>query len=114
MDDNPVCSEGLADVDRADVVCVSHGHVDHLGDAIAIVQKTGATLIASPEVAGYADTHGIGFDTDSCPLNIGGTAKLGGVAYTMVRADHSTGMHGQAYRTAPPTPSPTAASVASS
>ena len=57
-----------------------------------------ATLIGSPEIAGYADTYGIGFDTDSVPLNIGGTVKLGTVTYTMVRADHSTGLHGQAYK----------------
>jgi L-ascorbate metabolism protein UlaG (beta-lactamase superfamily) len=96
--DNPVCKTTLDDITAADVVCVSHGHVDHLGEAIEIVQKTGATLIGSPEVAGYATTHGIGFETDSCPLNIGGSARLGSVRYTMVQAHHSTGMHGVAYR----------------
>ncbi len=98
LDDNPVCAVSLGDISEADVVCVTHGHVDHLGDAIELVKKTGATLIGSPEVAGYADTHGIGFDTDSCPLNIGGSATLSGVTYTMVRADHSTAMHGVAYK----------------
>ncbi len=98
LDDNPACAIGVADVQQADIVCVTHGHVDHLGDAVAIVQNTGATLIASPEVAGYAETHGIGYDTDSVPLNIGGTVTLGSVTYTMVRADHSTGMHGQSYK----------------
>ena len=95
---NPVGSMTLSEVTEADVVCVTHGHVDHLGDAIEIVQKTGATLIGSPEIAGYADTFGIGFDTDSCPLNVGGSVKLGSVTYTMTRADHSTGMHGKAYK----------------
>ncbi len=98
LDDNPSCAVSIADIDRADVVCVSHGHVDHLGDAIALVKKTGATLIASPEIAGYASTHGIGYDTDSIPLNIGGSVGLGSVTYTMVRADHSTGLHGDAYK----------------
>ena len=98
LDDNPTCTEALADITRADVVCVSHGHIDHLGNAIELVQKTDAALIASPEVAGYAATYGIGYDTDSVPLNIGGSVKLGPVTYTMVRADHSTGLHGAAYR----------------
>ncbi|HJN38700.1 MAG TPA: metal-dependent hydrolase [Chloroflexota bacterium] len=96
--DNPVCTTTLEDITAADIVCVSHGHVDHLGEAIEIVKQTGATLIGSPEVAGYATTHGIGFETDSCPLNIGGSARLGSVRYTMVQAHHSTGMHGIAYR----------------
>ena len=98
LDDNPACSTKLAGVTEADVVCVSHGHVDHLGDAIEIVKQTGATLIGSPEISAYADSLGIGYDTDSCPLNIGGSAHLGSVRYTMVRADHSTAMHGVAYR----------------
>ena len=96
--DNPMCSTTLDDITEANVVCVTHGHVDHLGEAIEIVKKTGATLIGSPEVAGYATVHGIAFETDSCPLNIGGSVKLGSVRYTMTRADHSTGMHGTAYR----------------
>ena len=98
LDDNPVCTTTLNQVTNADVVCVSHGHIDHLGDAIELVKQTGATLIGSPEVCGYAETFGIGFETDSCPLNIGGSVQLGSVRYTMVRADHSTGMHGVAYK----------------
>ncbi len=98
LDDNPACSVAVGDIPGADIVCVTHGHVDHLGDAVDLVKNTGATLIASPEVAGYAETHGIGFDTDSVPLNIGGSATLGSVTYTMVRADHSTGLHGVAYK----------------
>ncbi len=31
---NPACPIGLDDIDRADLVCVTHGHSDHLGDAI--------------------------------------------------------------------------------
>ncbi len=98
LDDNPACPTTLADISDADIVCVSHGHADHLGDAIELVKKTGARLIASPEVCGYAGQFGIDYDTDSCPLNTGGSAKFGTVTYTMVRADHSTAMHGVAKR----------------
>jgi len=39
-------------------VLVSHGHDDHLGDALKIAQRTGATVIANFEVANYCQKHG--------------------------------------------------------
>lgn len=35
---------------ETDFILITHGHRDHLGDAIAIASKTGATLIAQPEL----------------------------------------------------------------
>ncbi|MEM2926218.1 MAG: MBL fold metallo-hydrolase, partial [Candidatus Bathyarchaeia archaeon] len=37
LDENPASTMKLKDVERADIVCVTHGHVDHLGDSIEIV-----------------------------------------------------------------------------
>jgi L-ascorbate metabolism protein UlaG (beta-lactamase superfamily) len=38
---------------------VSHGHSDHVGDAIAIARRTGATVIANYEIAGWMQKHGV-------------------------------------------------------
>ncbi|MBI4530427.1 MAG: metal-dependent hydrolase [Candidatus Latescibacteria bacterium] len=92
LDDNPVCSLNIADVKEAHVACVTHGHLDHIGDSIAICKQTGATLIGSPEIAMFANKYDVKYDVNSCPLNIGGSAKIGTVTYTQVRADHSTSM----------------------
>jgi L-ascorbate metabolism protein UlaG (beta-lactamase superfamily) len=43
---------------RVDYVLVSHAHGDHLGDAIAIARRTGATVIANHEIATYAEAQG--------------------------------------------------------
>lgn len=57
FDDNP-----LADIKANEVECdyllVTHGHFDHLGDAIAISKKTGATIIGVAELATYCSNNG--------------------------------------------------------
>jgi L-ascorbate metabolism protein UlaG (beta-lactamase superfamily) len=59
----------LAHVSASEVECdfvlVTHGHFDHVGDAVAIAKRTGATIISSYEVADYlaqedVKTHGMG------------------------------------------------------
>jgi len=69
-------------------VLLTHGHNDHFGDTIAILEQTGATLIATPELAGYANSctdkgHFVG-------MNIGGTVAQKGFSVSMVQAFHSS------------------------
>jgi L-ascorbate metabolism protein UlaG (beta-lactamase superfamily) len=55
---NPSNPEGndnkdpLAAVSKVDYILLTHGHRDHVGDAVEIAKKTGALLIANPELAG--------------------------------------------------------------
>ncbi|MBM7866140.1 metal-dependent hydrolase [Heliobacterium gestii] len=60
---NPLCPV-KADEVNADYILITHGHGDHLGDAVDIAKRTGATIIAPFELAGYcqrkgAKTHGM-------------------------------------------------------
>jgi L-ascorbate metabolism protein UlaG (beta-lactamase superfamily) len=60
---NPVCPV-KADQLQVDAVLVSHGHGDHLGDAVPISKRCGATVVANHEVASFcagqgAATHGM-------------------------------------------------------
>jgi L-ascorbate metabolism protein UlaG (beta-lactamase superfamily) len=51
---NPEAKEGhdaLAAVPKVDYILITHGHRDHVGDAVEIAKKTGAALIANPELA---------------------------------------------------------------
>lgn len=43
----------------ADFILVSHGHGDHVGDAVAIAERTGATVISNYEIAGWFESKGI-------------------------------------------------------
>ncbi|MBD8066218.1 metal-dependent hydrolase [Devosia sp. PTR5] len=86
---NPKFS-GNRDAMVADVthVLVTHGHNDHFGDTIDILKMTGATLVSTPELCGYvASVFG---DAKTRGMNIGGTAKLGAISVSMVKAFHSS------------------------
>lgn len=48
-----------ADAVEADFILVSHGHGDHVGDAVAIAKRTGATVISNFEIAGWFEKQGI-------------------------------------------------------
>lgn len=77
---------------KVDYILVSHGHADHVGDAIALAKRTGAKLITNFELgnslvaAGYPKDQA-GMDTLG---NMGGTIQAGDAAVTMVTAVHSS------------------------
>ena len=47
---NPNGKSDLAKLDRADLILVTHGHFDHVGDAAAIAQKTQAKLVSTADL----------------------------------------------------------------
>ena len=95
--DNPTCPIALDDIDRADLVCVTHGHSDHLGNAIEIVHKTGATLVTLPEVAAYCSNYGIPYDDKGGCLHTGGSIVQKDVRIHAVFALHHSDIMGQEY-----------------
>src|SRR5262249_34883083 len=55
---NPACP-AKADDAQADFILVSHGHGDHLGDAIPIAKRTGATVVANYEIYEWLNKQGV-------------------------------------------------------
>lgn len=68
-------------------VLLTHGHNDHVGDAAAILGKTGAMLVANPEVCDFLAGQGV---ENANPGNHGGTIDCGGFTTTFVQALHSS------------------------
>ncbi len=56
---NPAASTS-AEAVEADFILVSHGHGDHVGDAISIAKRTGALVISNHEIAGWLSQQGLG------------------------------------------------------
>jgi L-ascorbate metabolism protein UlaG (beta-lactamase superfamily) len=56
--DNPLASAKPEDV-PADFILVSHGHGDHIADAVPIAKRTGALCIANNEIAGWLGQQGL-------------------------------------------------------
>ena len=55
---NPAAARKAEEV-SADLILVSHGHGDHIGDTIAIAQRTGATVVANFEIAQWLQVQGL-------------------------------------------------------
>lgn len=69
-------------------IVLTHGHGDHVGDALAISKATGAPVITNYDLCMWLAAQGLEkFD----PMNTGGTTDQGGFTVTLVRADHSSG-----------------------
>jgi L-ascorbate metabolism protein UlaG (beta-lactamase superfamily) len=87
LNGNPKCPPGETSPERADIVAVTHGHGDHVGDTVAIAQQHGATVVAQVELAGWLGTKGV---SDSVAPNKGGTAEVDGLKFTLTNAFHSS------------------------
>jgi L-ascorbate metabolism protein UlaG (beta-lactamase superfamily) len=78
------------DVNKADIVLVTHDHGDHgYAEALGICKNTGATFVAINELAHKAGSQGV---ENIHTLNIGGSVNIGGVVVTLVQAFHSSGV----------------------
>ena len=82
---NPKASVTPEEVD-CDIICVTHGHGDHLGDAVAIARRTGAVVACIVEMSEYLEKC----EVESIGFNIGGTARIKNTSITMVPAFHSS------------------------
>ena len=91
IEGNPACQVRLDSITKADIVCVTHGHIDHIGDSIEIAKKTGAVFIGTPELGFYAQKNGIpGEGGELCSLNIGGSCTVKGIKIIMTNAVHTS------------------------
>src|SRR5258706_1156641 len=72
---------------QADYILLSHGHNDHVADAEAIARRTGATIVASFEVAMWFKKKGV---ENYHPMNIGGHRLFDFGKVKCVAAVHSS------------------------
>jgi L-ascorbate metabolism protein UlaG (beta-lactamase superfamily) len=89
---NPKAPAGAKDVDKVDLILVTHGHADHVGQTVELAKKTNARLLTIAELATYFGTQGVAAG-NIIRMNKGGTATaIPGtpIKVTMIRADHSS------------------------
>jgi L-ascorbate metabolism protein UlaG (beta-lactamase superfamily) len=89
---NPKAPANAKQVARADLILVTHGHADHVGETVEIAKQTNARLLAIAELATYFGTQGVPA-ANLIRMNKGGTAvAIPGtpIKVTMIRADHSS------------------------
>jgi L-ascorbate metabolism protein UlaG (beta-lactamase superfamily) len=82
---NPVATVSADDLDATHVL-VTHGHADHLADAVAVAQKNDAPTVAIVELANWLGEQGIANVIDP---NLGGTVEFDWGWARMVQAFHT-------------------------
>lgn len=87
--DNPLAPAGARDVEVADIILVTHGHADHIGNTVEIARRTGARVFANYEVSLYLKKAGA---ERAEGMNKSGSVEIEGIRATMVDATHSSGI----------------------
>ena len=88
---NPVAPEALKKVDKCDLMLITHGHFDHVYDAVEIAKATKPKIVTNFEIGAWLGSKGI--DGDSIiGANQGGTVDVDGIKITLVHAEHSCGI----------------------
>jgi len=86
---NPKCPESEKEPERIDVIALTHGHGDHVGDTVELSKRFNPEIVAMVELKGWLGQQGA--DVGEMPgHNKGGTIEAGGVSFTMVNAFHSS------------------------
>jgi L-ascorbate metabolism protein UlaG (beta-lactamase superfamily) len=97
---NPTSPRAAADVDRCDLMLVSHGHFDHMGseprhvsdaNALTIARRTKPAWPCIHELSLWLETELEGGGVEVIGMNKGGTVETRGLSVSMVHADHSSG-----------------------
>ena len=87
---NPRTPESEQEPERCDLVVLTHGHGDHLGDTVAIHQKFECPVVAQIELHGWLEKNGGAEENASHAPNKGGTVEVEGVKVTLTNAYHSS------------------------
>jgi L-ascorbate metabolism protein UlaG (beta-lactamase superfamily) len=89
VEGNPACPKELRTFDKIDVITISHGHADHMSDAVTLAKKYKPSIVCNYEIHLFLARKGV---SNTCPMNKGGTQEVAGLKFTMVHAVHSSGI----------------------
>ena len=88
---NPGAPASMKKVDKCDLMLITHGHFDHIMDAVEIARATKPKIVTNYEISEWMASKGIDRDT-LIGANTGGTVDVDGVKVTLVHAEHSCGI----------------------
>src|SRR5438477_13094126 len=86
---NPKCPDSEQEPERIDVIALTHGHSDHVGETVALSQKFSPEVVALVELKGWLGQQGANVGETPGP-NKGGTVEAAGIHFTLVNAFHSS------------------------
>ncbi len=91
---NPLASEINVDAVQADYILISHGHSDHIADAVSIAKRTGAKCVSNWEIYEWLQKQGV---ENAHPMNTGGQWNFGDFKVKCTIAQHSSSLPDGSY-----------------
>lgn len=88
IDGNPAFPKGF-EISGVDTICISHGHFDHIHDAVPLARRFSPEVVAIFETCQWLESKGV---EKTRAMNKGGSQKVGDVTVTMTHAIHSCGI----------------------
>jgi L-ascorbate metabolism protein UlaG (beta-lactamase superfamily) len=85
---NPAYPKGH-EISRVDTICITHGHFDHIHDAVPLAKRFSPEVVAIFETCQWLESKGV---SNLRPMNKGGSQQCGEVTVTMTHAVHSCGI----------------------
>ncbi|MGH9382645.1 MAG: metal-dependent hydrolase, partial [Thermoanaerobaculia bacterium] len=93
VEQNPACELDNEGFERLDAVLITHGHFDHMADAVALARRYEPRIVvANFEICTWLETQGV---QNTSAMNLGGSQDVLGHRVTMVQAIHSSGISGE-------------------
>lgn len=87
---NPTYPKDYTLPENLDLLLLTHGHDDHISDALSVAQKYQPQLVGMFELVGPFGAKGV---KDVVGMNLGGSYKFKDVTITLVEAHHSSSVH---------------------
>lgn len=89
LEHNPRYPKGFELPAKLDLLLITHGHMDHVADAVPVSKKHGPAAFGMVEMMGWLDSKGLRNGTG---MNVGGSHTHADVTFTMTEARHSSGI----------------------
>lgn len=85
---NPACPADRKEPPTVDVILITHGHGDHLGDAVPIALRAQPeAVVTTADMSHWLEKQGV---ANIVGMNKGGTVRVAGLAVMMVHAEHTS------------------------
>jgi L-ascorbate metabolism protein UlaG (beta-lactamase superfamily) len=92
---NPKCPDAEKEPERVDLIAITHGHMDHVGDTVELAKQFGCPVVALVELRDWLTMkHGLP-EADEHSPNKGGTVEIDGISITLTDANHSSSAAGE-------------------
>ncbi len=89
--ENPSAPQDAKQVERADLIILTHGHFDHVGNTLELATMTKASVVSNFEISIFLKSKGLP-DDKAIGMNHSGSIQIEGIVLTMVQAIHSSGI----------------------